>query len=161
MAFFDKVGATISSIGNDVSSKTKSLVEVSNLSGQLKNCEDSLKSYYAEIGKIYYERFAANPEPELQEQFDKVKEAKEAIEHLQLSICRAKGVKICSGCGIEVPFDTVFCPNCGAKIDGSSIINTVEEQKEIVPESAAKCSKCGERLKPGAVFCASCGTKVE
>ena len=33
MAFFDKVGASISKMGSDVSSKTKSMVEVTNING--------------------------------------------------------------------------------------------------------------------------------
>ena len=156
MAFFDKVGATLSSFGNDVSNKTKSMVEVTNLNGQLKNCEDSLREYYREIGKAYYEKTKDAPEEDMIPFFNKVKEAEEAIDHLEASIRRAKGTKICQNCKTEVSLDTVFCPNCGSKVDDVPVDNTVTEAV-----LGKKCAKCGADMKPGAAFCVSCGAKVE
>lgn len=152
MAFFDKVGATLSTFGNDVSSKTKSMVEVSNLNGQLKNCEESLKDYYREIGELYYTRNKDNPEAYMTGLFQKVKEAEDAIKHLQDSIRRAKGTTVCPNCNMELPAGTVFCSACGSKVEAAA-----EETKE---EYAGKCEKCGSDLKVGAAFCANCGAKV-
>lgn len=156
MAFFDKVGATLTSFGNDVSNKTKSMVEVNNLNGQLKNCEDSLREYYRQIGKAYYEKTKDTPEEDMVAYFAKVKEAEEAIDHLEASIRRAKGTKKCQQCNTEVAVDTVFCPSCGSKIDDSAACNTTEE---VV--IGGKCAKCGTPMKVGAAFCVNCGTKVE
>lgn len=155
MAFFDKVGATLTSFGNDVSTKTKSMVEVNNLNGQLKNCEDSLKMYYAEIGRIYYEKTKDMPVAEMEEMFAKVDEALEAIEHLNNSIRRAKGTKICQNCKTEVGVDTVFCPSCGTRIDDNAACNATD-----MPETTSKCPQCGAEMKAGASFCVNCGTKM-
>lgn len=156
MAFFDKVGATISSFGNDVSNKTKSMMEINNYSGQLKNCEESLKVYYYEIGKAYYQLTKDNPDPNFTEQFGHVREAEEAIDHLESAIRRAKGTKKCQSCGGEVSVDTIFCPSCGSKVDDAAACNTVVEVS-----TAGKCKFCGAQLKVGAVFCSGCGNKVE
>lgn len=161
MAFFDKVGATLQSFGNDVSNKTKTMVEVNNLTGQLKNCEDSLKMYYQEIGRLYYEKTDASGDPEIDEMFVKVKEAKQAIEHLNLSIRRAKGTKVCQSCGTEVSNATIFCPSCGAKIEDSVENVPAADMAEPVAADPCKCAHCGAIMKAGASFCMNCGTKVE
>lgn len=155
MAFFDKVGATLSNFGNDVSNKTKAMVEVSNLSSQLKNCEESLKAYYVEIGKAYYEKHKDHPDPAFAEQFSHIQEAEEAIDHLETAIRRAKGTKMCQNCGAEVAADTVFCPTCGSKVDDNAACNVVVD---VV--AGAKCPKCGAAIKVGAVFCGTCGYKM-
>lgn len=157
MAFFDKVGATLSSFGNDVSSKTKNMVEVSNLNGQLKNCEDSLKMYYSEIGRVFFAKECENPDldQELLDLFAKVKEAQEAIEHLQTNLRRAKGTKMCQACKAEVPIETLFCPTCGVRIDDNAECNKVEE-----PAESCKCPQCNADIKADATFCVNCGTKI-
>lgn len=157
MAFFDKVGATLSSFGNDVSNKTKNMVEVSNLNGQLKNCEDSLKMYYAEIGRLYYAKAKDSDgvDEEIKELFAKVEEAQEAITHLNSSLRRAKGTKLCQACNAEVSLDTLFCPSCGARIDDNADCNKVD-----IPETTCKCPQCNADIKADATFCVNCGTKI-
>ncbi len=155
MAFFDKVGATISNFGADVSNKTKSMMELSNLNAQVKSCEESLKAYYQEIGKAFYEQNKDHPSAEYAEQFAHVKEAEEAIDHLEAAIRRAKGTKMCQNCGAEVAVDTKFCPTCGKMVDDNAACNV---QTEVV--AGAKCPKCGAAIKVGAAFCSSCGNKM-
>ena len=156
MAFFDKVGATISNFGNDVSNKTKSMIEVSNLNTQLKSCEESLRAYYREVGKAFYEQNKDHPSPEFADQFAHIKEAEEAIDHLEAAIRRAKGTKMCQHCGAEIAADTKFCPTCGKAVDDNAACNA---QAEVV--TGAKCPKCGAAIKVGASFCSSCGNKME
>ena len=155
MAFFDKVGATLSNFGNDVSSKTKAMMEVSNLSGQLKNCEDSLKAYYEEIGRAYYEKYKNDPNAEFADKMSHVKEAEEAIDHLESAIRHAKGTRMCQNCKAEVASDTVFCPVCGTKVDPNASCNV-----PVDVSVGEKCPTCGASVKIGAAFCTSCGTKM-
>lgn len=154
MAFFDKVGASISKMGNDVSSKTKSMVEVTNINGQLKSSEGQLKDIFTELGKAYY---AANKDKEvdgeLKKYFDQVVEAEEAIAHLKSLLHKAKGTMECSNCHAEMPAGTVFCSACGAKMDAPKIEEEAEAEKTV-------CPKCNAEVKAGVAFCASCGTKL-
>ena len=156
MAFFDKVGATISSFGSDVSNKTKAMVEVSNLSGQLKNCEDSLKAYYEELGRAFYEKNKNITNSEFDEMMSHIREAEEAIDHLESAIRHAKGTKMCQNCKAEIALDTVFCPTCGTKVDDNAPCN--------LPVDVAvgeKCPKCGAPVRIGTSFCTSCGNKMD
>lgn len=117
MAFFDKVGASISKMGSDVSSKTKSMVEVTNINGQLKSSEAQLKDIFTELGKAYFEANKGKEVDEnLKQYFDQVSEAEEAIAHLKSLLHKAKGTVECTNCHAEMPVGTVFCSSCGAKI---------------------------------------------
>jgi len=156
MAFFDKVGASLSKMGNDVSSKTKSMVEVTNLNGQLKSSESQLKEIYVEVGKAYYKANKnKDVDEEMQKLFDQVAEAEEAIVHLKSLLHKAKGTVECSNCHAEMPFGTLFCSACGAKIGVPEVTEEEAEAEKI------ECPKCHTELKAGAAFCASCGTKIE
>jgi membrane protease subunit (stomatin/prohibitin family) len=49
----------------------------------------------------------------------------------------------CPACGIPLPRNVKFCPECGANI-----------------KARDKCANCGAKLEPNAKFCAECGTKT-
>lgn len=153
MAFFDRVGETLSSFGNDFSSKTKSMMDVSGYTSQLKTCQKTLNDNYLEIGKIYYVRNMDNPDPQVQALFARVKEAQEAIAHLNDAIRQSKGVKICSNCGAEVALDGLFCQACGNKMENFS-------GDDMEDDLLSKCPSCGADVRGGSAFCEECGTKL-
>lgn len=49
----------------------------------------------------------------------------------------------CPSCGIALPGNVKFCPECGANV-----------------KARDKCAKCGAKLDPGVKFCGECGTKI-
>ena len=78
----------------------------------------------------------------------------------------------CSGCGAELPPNSKFCSECGAKAEPP-----LAENEMICPQCkarvakgkfclecgaslVAKCSNCQAELPAGAKFCLECGTKV-
>ena len=95
-------------------------------------------------------------------------------------------VKVCSGCGAEMPASKKFCTNCGQKLDDvPQVVEDVYKTKtvcnvcgaEIVagskfcrkcgastaapaPKAVDKCLECGAALVPGNKFCTSCGAKI-
>lgn len=154
MAFFDKVGASISKMGSDVSSKTKSMVEVTNINGQLKSSEAQLKDIFTELGKAYFDANKGKEVDEnLKQYFDQVSEAEEAIAHLKSLLHKAKGTVECTNCHAEMPVGTVFCSSCGAKIGAPEAAEEADAEKVV-------CPKCHAEIKAGVAFCASCGTKL-
>jgi membrane protease subunit (stomatin/prohibitin family) len=50
----------------------------------------------------------------------------------------------CPECGVSVPTDAKFCPQCG--------------HQQVV---FAQCGKCGKNVAPSAKFCARCGQPVD
>lgn len=155
MAFLDSLGATITNMGNNVSSKTKSVVEVTNINGQIKTCEDQMYRYYTELGRLFYSlhKDDASIEPELAEKIAKVTEAQEAIDHLKNALQKAKGTVVCQACGAELPTGTVFCSKCGTKIENKPIEGSAEGLPKI-------CPKCASENKADAAFCMNCGEKL-
>ena len=155
MAFLDKVGATISKTGSNISTKTKSMVDASNYGSQLKVCENKLKDAYAEIGEAYYMSANADDiDEEMAAKFTKIAEIQEAMGHLKAKLRVAKGLILCAKCGAELPAGTTFCSSCGTKVDADG---KAEETSNAV---TVKCPKCGTELKEDATFCSGCGAKL-
>ncbi len=157
MAFFDAIGATLSNMGSNVSSKTKTVVEVSNINGQIKACEDQLNRTYLEIGKLYYEQHKNDStyDEGMAEKIAKVDEAFDAIAQLREQLNRAKGTVNCSSCGAVIPAGTVFCSKCGNKVE-AEVTTGMPAQEE-----TTACPQCGTANKVGAAFCINCGEKLQ
>jgi membrane protease subunit (stomatin/prohibitin family) len=49
---------------------------------------------------------------------------------------------VCSACGMSIPSNSKFCPNCGAK-----------------QNAQAFCTNCGKAIPEGTKFCPECGAK--
>jgi len=54
----------------------------------------------------------------------------------------------CTQCNAPVPENSLFCPECGAKVEAPA------------PVSATFCENCGAALAAGAAFCENCGSKI-
>lgn len=60
---------------------------------------------------------------------------------------------ICKTCAKEIPASSLFCPNCGTKVEAA-------EEDQAAKEEAPKenvCPQCGNKINPEAVFCTQCG----
>ncbi|MCH5250888.1 MAG: hypothetical protein J1E98_13185 [Lachnospiraceae bacterium] len=82
-SFVSKVGETVSVKGKEVTDKAKDFAEKANLKSQIKTCEDVIKKNYIEIGKLYYELHASDPEADYEEYFRAIENAKNAINDLE------------------------------------------------------------------------------
>jgi membrane protease subunit (stomatin/prohibitin family) len=83
----------------------------------------------------------------------------------------AQQLKIkCAKCGANVPPNTKFCNECGAKIVKSDVIacpkcnSDIIEGSKFCPNCGQKmitaCPKCKTEVKAGIKFCPECGTKL-
>lgn len=52
----------------------------------------------------------------------------------------------CSNCGADIPPDSVFCRECGAKVEIHKILF---------------CRECGAKLPENSNFCSECGAKTK
>ena len=86
---------------------------------------------------------AADPIPEIQP--EPVFEAEPEVQPAQ--------AKRCSNCGAEIDDETVFCMNCGMKVEAVSSL----QQTPFVPN---RCPKCNAEINPNHAFCAVCGSKI-
>lgn len=160
MAFFDKLGETISSKSKDVAKKTKDFAEVTSLNSQINSQEDIIRNAYTEIGRAYFEAHRNQTEDPYMQQMQKIFAAQAAIEEKKQRIREIKGVKTCEHCGAEIPLGTTFCGNCGSKVEEPvSPIQPVPALEE--KPAAIHCPQCGIELPADAAFCTSCGCKIQ
>lgn len=170
MAFFNKVGETISSKSRDVAKKAKDFAEVSSLNGQINSQEDNINKMYLEIGKQYFNKYKDMDNNEYPDQCSAIKDAMVKIDQLRADINKIKGIMICQNCGAEIPDESAFCPGCGSKVVKEVIVDSqlVQEQDGVqapqVESAASKephvCPECGSTLSEDAAFCTSCGHKL-
>jgi rRNA maturation endonuclease Nob1 len=153
MAFFDKLGETISSKSKDVAKKAKDFADVSKLNSQINSQEEVINAAYLQIGRDCYEQHKGDAGSPYAEQFRVINDALAQIEQLRREIQVIKGVRRCPACGAEMSNEAVFCPSCGAKSAPVSVSG------EAAP-AQKQCPGCGTVLAADAAFCPNCGTKV-
>lgn len=158
MAFFGKIGETISKGSADVAKKTRDFAEISSLNSQISSQEDIIRNTYVEIGRLYFETHKGEAEEVYAEQFGKIFDAMAAIEERRQRIRAIKGIKICAQCGAEVASGAAFCASCGNKFEVEVLQGEV-----IVPEeepAVIHCPECNAELSPDVAFCTACGHKM-
>ncbi|MBQ2533585.1 MAG: zinc-ribbon domain-containing protein [Lachnospiraceae bacterium] len=121
MDFFDRIGETITQVGNVAGQKAKDVSEFAKLTGELRSLEKKQQDLYIELGKKYFEEHGDSKE----EAVEVLKEIAADVEHLKDQIAGLKGGDPCPNCGAVVPKGSKFCNSCGAKM---SIFEDDEEE---------------------------------
>lgn len=150
MAFFDKLGETLSNTGKDVAKKAKELAEVASLNSQVSAQEESINKVFLEIGKMVYEKKEEWTSPEMAEKFGTVDAAYAEIARLKKEIMTVKGVKQCPKCGAEVQNDSAFCPSCGTAIPKEEPQAAEPVQEEAPAEEEAAAPQAAEAVQDAA-----------
>ena len=71
---------------------------------------------YTEIGRFVKLRMADKiEEPEVKNLIAQIDATLEELNNLNEQLLTIRGMKLCSGCGHEIPVNMAFCPNCGTK----------------------------------------------
>ena len=110
---------------------------------------------YTEIGRFVKLRMADKiEEPEVKNLIAQIDATLEELKNLNEQLLTIRGMKLCSGCGHEIPVNMAFCPNCGTKIE--------RPQPEPEPQPTQKvCPECGAAVDEDDVFCTNCGARVD
>lgn len=64
----------------------------------------------------------------------------------------------CQNCGKEMPDDSMFCPECGTKVEQQSA-QPVSQPQNIVDGETKRCENCGCQIPVDSKFCPECRTK--
>lgn len=129
MAFMERVGDTLLSMGKDVSQKAKDMSGIAKLKLNIRAKEDFVKEQYMEIGKAYYERHKGE-DVLVQAQFEQIDEALEEIAQMEMQILDLKGAKKCPGCGAQTADTAEYCSVCGMKLSSEEKAQDVYEAQE-------------------------------
>lgn len=92
MDFFNKMEETITAKSQVIVDKAKELAEIASLKSQIGTCEEVIKKNYAEIGRIYYEKFGLNPDELFMKQCRSIQNAQEGIKEMEQKIKDIKRV---------------------------------------------------------------------
>lgn len=125
--------------------------DLSRFDKELAAIEESERENLSRLGAWYMKAHGGEPEEEARgfaEQAAKLAEEKKQVNARRLA---AQGLRECPGCGRAIPADSLFCNQCGEKLEPLKTENP----------SGRFCASCGARLEPGDKFCTSCGAKAE
>ncbi len=115
MSFIDKLGDSIVSMSKDVGQKAKEASGIAKLKLDIRIKQEYVKEQYAQLGKVYYEAHKNEDVPE-KHRFDKISDALDEIDRMELQILELKKARRCPNCGMEASETAEFCSNCGAKL---------------------------------------------
>ena len=148
-----KVGQT----GRDAIQKTKNLVDENRINSLISEKESAEAILLRELGGAYYDKYSSSPseitEPEFAKLMQDIAAVREAIQSYKAQINKIRNIVTCDACGIELPYDSLFCRKCGQKI-------VKPEIAEETTEKAKFCLNCGAALLDDALFCLKCGKEV-
>lgn len=118
--------------------------------------DNTLKTAYEQLGKLYYEKNADREiGEEYQEAFDKISRVFEEKKLLEVKMLARQGKRKCDNCLQIIPLESRFCNMCGNKLE--PMAEAVLQETKV--SEIKTCTKCGVRLEAGATFCTNCGAR--
>ena len=154
MAFFEKMGKTVTEAGQKTMAKTKDLADLAKLNLTISEAEKAISNQHVQIGKLYASLHKEDFEEAFAEMFQIISDAEEKINSAKAQIQEIKGSRNCEQCGAVVPNGAAFCSSCGAAVP-------VIETKAPESDDYVSCVHCGGAVKKGMRFCTSCGKPMQ
>lgn len=74
MSFFNDLGKKISETSQGAVNKTKAMAETSRLNSAINDCKNKIDMAYREIGNFYVNKYGENPNPEVADKVNMIKE---------------------------------------------------------------------------------------
>lgn len=134
MAFLDKLGATLTSVGNTIGDGANKVAGEAKIQAKLLEEKNTINNAYSNLGKAYYEAHKDDTEGEFFNTIDAINKEFANIDALKKELQELKGLKTCPQCGEAVSTDHDFCPKCGAKLKEEEVAEVVEEAGEVAEE---------------------------
>ena len=94
MTFFDEVSKRLNYAVAEVSSRTKEFTTVTKLNASISAREREIESAYAQIGKLLFEREAADPESPAAALCAKISANRESIDEMRARIAAIKELNL-------------------------------------------------------------------
>ena len=117
MSFFEDIGKRISEAGQGAARKTRDIADSARSSIMISDEEKKINGLYAELGRAYYEKYAAAEDCEFFEAVRSINEANSRIRELRQQDAVRRGMRVCTKCGAALAADSSFCNVCGAPVE--------------------------------------------
>lgn len=157
-----KVGNTVEKGAKSVSDSSKKMAEKSRLKKEISQLETEVNSAYISIGKVFFDRLSASPEPECENAVETIVTKGERIEQLRKLLNNLEDKMPCPSCGADIAKGQKFCDKCGAKIEEPVVTEKADPVSEPVseqPTAGKVCPDCGTPADADQLFCQQCGKK--
>jgi hypothetical protein len=159
MAFFDDLKRKVTETSQSAVKAAKEYAEEAKIKSQISTEQRNIQTTFTQLGKLFYEKHAADAASPFRELCVEVDSANERIAKLQHDLQFVKGVKRCTSCGADVPANSTFCGVCGASVETAPA--PAQTQQQAAPAEMESCYYCGAPLEPGSTFCGACGKKQQ
>lgn len=147
MELFEKMRDSLSTAGQGVSQKAKSMTESMKISNAIKANERMIEKLTLQVGMQCVGRHLNDVDSEYSELFAEIRRIKEQNQRYQKELKQLSAVIVCPQCGFNNGASARFCISCGAPLS-------------VVPAGGKKCAKCGHMNSTEAAFCVECGSPV-
>lgn len=151
MAFFDDLGAKLTSAGQKTMKKANDLTDSAKLNMRANELNRAVQELYTKLGEQYYTLYGGQPAEGLGDLCGEIARNMEEIQQIRTEIQRIKQIKVCPSCGSENPSDANFCSKCSAALP---------EFSKPAP-TGRTCPSCGSSVGETALFCTRCGTRLD
>lgn len=167
--FIDKIRKRVESGVTIAGVKSRNLLEITKLQGQISALQDRKRTYLAELGDHYYKGFAAvklsddrtqhilhgvcQAIAEIDRQVLEKEQEIRQLQEVEWGLASRMHSQICQ-CGAELAPGVLFCSHCGIRVE--DMLRARSSCRD-----AWRTCKCGHVLADGAVFCGNCGLRVE
>ncbi len=111
-----QLGQMGSLLGDSFGPKIQQFMDTASANGKVSDAKKALDQSYSNLGKAVYEKSPDKPLKGFEEQFGAVKAALDNLGQVNASVLAARGMKLCTSCGKEIPAEGSFCAFCGNKV---------------------------------------------
>lgn len=121
MDFKDNLGKLSKTIGDKASfaaKKSAELFEATKINIAIDSEKDKILEIEEKIGHLIYIGYKEKEDvgDKVLKLCKKIDEKYETISKMSKKLVQIKKVKVCGKCGVELPIDAKFCPNCGKSL---------------------------------------------
>ena len=135
MAFFDDLKDRASDAAVVASKAMSGVYEATKIRMAIAEKKGVLKTLHKELGEIVYKAYKSGDASSeaIEDKVAEIDGVAEEIAALNDQQMKIKKVKVCTGCGSQVPVDFDFCPKCGKEIE--------KEEAECACACACECAE--------------------
>ena len=137
MGIFDDVVVNAKSAAQTVGKMAGQFVDMSKLRINMSELNGEITKRYQELGRFIYEAKKAGSadEAELADQIAGIDDLYAQLSAVSAQYASMQNKVTCPACGKQMPTDSMFCSNCGAKLETAPAEPEAEEAAETAEET--------------------------
>ena len=153
MAFFNDLGAKLTTAGQKTMQKANDMTDTAKLTMRTNELNRAVQELYTKLGEQYYALCGEQPAGGLEDLCGEIARNKEELQKVRMEIQRIKQIKVCPNCGSENPSDASFCNKCSTALPDFP-------KPAPAAVTGRACPNCGNPVGESAMFCTRCGTRL-